>query len=213
MKPRIVLGGTFDPLHRGHLAAAEAVARCFGEPVHLLLAAHPPHRPPPAASPADRLAMLRAAQSERPWLAVDDRELSRPGPGYTVDSLSELRAELGPHRPIVFMLGQDAFSAFDRWRDWRRILGLSHLLVLARPGAETALPEALGAELTRREARSPEELLDSPSGRILRFPLEPMPVSASEVRARLERGESVESLLTPEVLAEIERRGLYRAPS
>lgn len=213
MKPRIVFGGTFDPLHRGHLAAAEAVAGLFAAPVHLLLAAHPPHRAPPRASPADRLALLRAAAASRPWLVVDDRELTRAGPSFTVDSLSELRHELGSRRPLVFVLGEDAFAAFEKWRDWRTILALSHLLVLARPGGERALPAVLQGELARREARSADELLASPGGRILRFPLQPVPISASEARARLARGEEAEALLTPEVLAEIGKRGLYRGES
>lgn len=213
MSPHLVFGGTFDPFHRGHLAAAEAVARSFSAPIHLLLAARPPHRPPPAASPEDRLALLHAAAAPRPWLRVDARELRRPGPGFTVDNLAELRTEIGDRTPLVFVLGRDAFRDFQRWRDWPRILQLAHLLVLSRPGENAPLPASLREELLRRRAEAAGSLTEVPSGRILEFPLEPVPVSASEVRARLGRGEDAQVLLPAEVAAEIERRGLYRSAS
>ncbi len=210
MSPHLVFGGTFDPFHRGHLAAAEAVARTFAAPVHLLLAARPPHRSPPVASPEDRLALLHAAAASRPWLRVDARELGRPGPGFTVDNLAELRAEIGDRTPLVFVLGRDAFRDFQRWRDWPRILTLAHLLVLSRPGEDAPLAPALREELSRRRAEAAVDLTEAPSGRILEFPLDPVPVSASEVRARLGRGEDAAGLLPAEVAAEIERRRLYR---
>lgn len=211
MRPHLVFGGTFDPLHRGHLVAAEAVWKGFGAPVSLLLAARPPHRPPPVASPADRLALLAAAAASRPWLRLDDRELDRPGPGFTVDNLAELRRELGERVPLVFILGRDAFREFHTWRNWPKILELAHLLVLSRPGPEAPLPVALQRELEVRRARSVSELVEEAAGRILEFPIPALPLSASAVRARLARGESAKELVTPEVLAEIERRGLYRA--
>ncbi len=128
-------GGTFDPVHNGHLQAAEEVrerADCLE--VRLIPCHIPPHRMTPAAPAAARLAMLELALAGSPRLRVDARELQREGPSYTVDTLVSLREELGEGVALGWVLGADAVAGLDSWRDWQRLPELAHLLLLDRPG-------------------------------------------------------------------------------
>lgn len=128
-----VFGGTFDPVHFGHLRLAEELADALAvREVRFLPVGHPPHRPPPATPAAHRVEMLRLALAGNPRLVVDAREVRRPGPAYTVETLDELRAELGTEAPLCLFLGWDAFAGFASWKDWRRIFGLAHLAVAKR---------------------------------------------------------------------------------
>ncbi len=132
--PIALLGGTFDPVHYGHLRFADDVRRALGlDEVRLLPARDPPHRAGPAATAADRLAMLRLAVAEFPGLAVEERELRRDGKSYTVLTLEELRHE-DPQRPLWLLLGADAFLGLPTWHRWREVFALAHVVVVARPG-------------------------------------------------------------------------------
>jgi nicotinate-nucleotide adenylyltransferase len=207
-----VLGGTFDPIHYGHLRFADDARAALGlSEVRLIPAGRPPHRAPPVASAADRLAMTRLGAAEFSGIRVDDCELRREGPSYTVSTLTDLRAELG-RTPIVLLLGLDAFVGLPSWHRWRELFDLAHLAVAARPGANEPdrLPPALAAEWSARSAGDAGQWRNAPAGRVLRVPIRPQAIAATDLRARLARGERPADLLPPAVLAYIEQHRLYQ---
>jgi nicotinate-nucleotide adenylyltransferase len=217
--PLALLGGTFDPVHYGHLRFADAVRRALGlSEVRLVPARDPPHRDSPVASADDRLAMLRLAVTEFPGLVVDDCELRRAGKSYTVDTLTALRREF-PERPLLLLLGADAFRGLPTWHRWRELVDLAHLVVVERPGVdlEAGLPPPLLTILRERLVAAPESLLSRPGGAILRQPIAPLDVSATEIREHLAGGagaaEMNRGLLPPAVLAYIDLHHLYRPRS
>ena len=216
--PIALLGGTFDPVHYGHLRFADDVRRALGlDEVRLLPARDPPHRAGPAATAADRLAMLRLAVAEFPGLVVDDRELRRDGKSYTVLTLEELRHE-NPQRPLWLLLGADAFLGLPAWHRWREVFALAHVVVVARPGVALTedMPEPLAAEWRKRLTRDPAALFSAPAGAIFGEQVSPQPIAATAIRAQLARGEkrrlAVAGLLPPAVLAYIDRHHLYSIP-
>lgn len=164
MRPYGVFGGMFDPIHYGHLRTAYELHELLGlEVVSFVPAGMPPHRAPPHADAATRLAMVRAAIADEPRFAVDDRELRRQGPSYTVLTLEELRAERGA-QPIALIMGMDAFAGLGGWHCAGDLIRLAHLVVAMRPG--TAVPrEGLPAELLRtHRCEDPARLSASAAG-------------------------------------------------
>jgi nicotinate-nucleotide adenylyltransferase len=213
-RPLALLGGTFDPVHYGHLRLAEDVRRALAPlEVRLVPARDPPHRRAPAASAADRLAMLRLAVADFPALSIDERELVRAGKSYTVLTLEELRAE-SPERPLALVLGADALLGLPEWHRWQEVLTLAHLIVAARPGtilAMDAMPPHLRREWEARVQPDAALLRRSPGGSILVQPVTPQPISATAVRDALARRalSDVRGLLPPAVLTYIENHRLY----
>lgn len=204
-----VLGGTFDPVHLGHLQAAIRAREALGlEQVRLIPAARPPHRARPRSADRDRLAMVQAAVGGIEGLAADGRELARAGPSYTYDTLRELRAEF-PARPLFLILGADVFGGLASWHRWQELIELAHLAVVNRPGADRdELPAALAAWVAKLQARPARP--DAPSGGLCFLDIQPLPISASDIRLRLARGDSVADLLPPAVLAYIRSHHLYQ---
>ena len=218
MQPVALLGGTFDPVHYGHLRFADDARRTLGLPeVRLVPARDPPHRDGPSASAADRLAMLRLGAAEFPGLVVDERELARPGKSYTVVTLEELRRD-DPARPLLLLVGADAFRGLPTWHRWREIFALAHVIVVARPGVapEADLTEPLAGEWRVRRVRDPAALFSAPAGAIFEARVSPQPISATVIRAQLARGpagrEAVAGLLPRDVLTYIDRHRLYSPP-
>lgn len=217
-EPLALLGGTFDPVHYGHLRLADDVRRAFGlSEVRLVAAGDPPHRGGPSAPAADRLAMLRLAVREFPGLTVDDREVERAGKSYTVMTLEELRRE-NAARPLLLIVGADAFLGLPTWHRWRELFGLAHIVVVARPGVRLAdeLPPELAAAWKARYTSDPSVLYSRPCGAIFEQAIAPNPISATMIRAQLARGsegrKAVSGLLPPAVLAYIDQHRLYLAP-
>lgn len=211
-----LFGGTFDPIHLGHLQLAEGVlgATPMAE-LRLIPSRIPPHRALPETQPEDRLALIEAAIKKRdPRLRLDLREINREGPSYMVDTLESLRTELGGDRPLALILGADAFLGLERWSRWNRLPQLCHLIVLARSGSGSQPVLKLAQQLGIPVIRDPERLRLSPSGILLELPLAEIDCSSTLIRERLKKGASVAELIPPEVLLEIQRRGLYGvAPS
>jgi nicotinate-nucleotide adenylyltransferase len=206
----VILGGTFDPVHIGHLRAAielrEALAAAE---VRLLPCAVPPHRAVPGASAAQRLAMLQAALIDSPGIGVDARELDRPGPSYTVDTLTELRQEQG-ERPLVLAMGADAFAGLPSWHRWDELIELAHIAVLTRPDSHQRLDPRLETLLAQRGTADPLLLAARPAGALIRIEILPIPVSSTLIRQRLAAGRSLAHLVPAGVLALIDQYGLYR---
>ena len=213
-----ILGGTFDPIHCGHLELArELVAALPLAAVRLVPAGDPPHRAAPIASAADRLAMVRLAIADDGGIEVDAREIERPGPSYTVLTLEELRED-EPARTLALIVGADAFLGLPAWHRWRELFDLAHLVVVARPGVALDLARAptLLPEWERRRTRDARALLATPAGTIFMQPVTAHDISATAIRALLARGaaglDAMRGLLPPAVLAYIERNQLYRPP-
>ncbi|MEA5124856.1 nicotinate-nucleotide adenylyltransferase [Xanthomonas floridensis] len=208
-------GGTFDPIHLGHLAIACAARDELGAVVHLVPAADPPHRPAPGATATQRAQMLALALAGQPGLVLDDRELQRAraggAPSYTVDTLRELRATLGPHTPIAWLLGADAFVELSHWHQWEALFGLAHFIVAARPGTALDLAQApaLAAAVQGRWAARVDELAASPAGRLWRLQQPLRGESASAVRARIASGADWQGLVPAAVAGFIGEHGLY----
>lgn len=208
----LLYGGTFDPVHNGHLAIARAAHAALAAPVRMMPAADPPHRPPPGASADQRARMLELAVADEPGLCVDRRELERAGPSYTVLTLRALR-EQESDVPVALLLGADSFLGLPGWREWRALFELAHLVVADRPGENwcpDALPQPLAEQVRGRWAGDPAELTAVPAGRVLRLGQPLHDVSATDLRARLAEGRPWRDLVPGPVADLIERCGLYR---
>lgn len=206
--PLGLLGGTFDPVHNGHLRVAiEAVEALGLAALHLLPLNRPGHRGPPVAAAAHRLAMLEAAV--RAPLVADGSEIARGGVTYTVDTLLELRA-LHPRRPLCLVVGRDAFHGLPSWHRAGELLGLAHVVVAARPdeggGALAGLDELIGNAQSARVS----DLLHSPAGRVYFLDIPLLPIASSDLRARLQQGRSIRHLVPEAVDDYIRAHGLYR---
>jgi len=206
-----VLGGTFDPVHIGHLRGALEVAEMVGlGEVRLVPNFRPPHRETPNSSAQDRLAMVRLAVQDLPSLAVDARELESDKPSYTIDTLESLRSELAGDDQVFLIVGWDAFCGLPSWHRWDELLDYCHILVMQRPDADSEAPEALRDLLAARSAHDPQALAGS-GGQIAFVWQAPLGVSATRIRQFLASGRSVRFLVPDAVLAYINAHGLYRA--
>jgi nicotinate-nucleotide adenylyltransferase len=213
--PLVLLGGTFDPVHYGHLGLADDVRTALALPeVRLVPAGDPAHREAPRASAHDRVAMLALAVREFPGLVVDTREIVRPGKTYTVDTLAELRAEVAD-RPLAVLMGADVFRGLPAWHRWNDVFRLAHLIVVPRPGTDigVGLPDALAKEWDARRSGDPKVLRSLDGGSIYVQPVTARAISSSAIREKLARGEAksveIAGLLPPAVLAYIQSNGLY----
>ncbi|GHB10877.1 nicotinate-nucleotide adenylyltransferase [Salinicola rhizosphaerae] len=207
-----MLGGTFDPVHLGHLRSAVELREVLGlDRVHMIPVHVPPHREVPGISAEHRLAMLAAGIGDTPGLLADDREIRRSGHSYSVDTLASLREELGEQARLVMAVGHDAFLGLPSWHRKEALLSLAHIVVIDRPDHEAPLEPALASLIEGREVASVSAMMAAPCGNLLRLRLPSrMAIAATEVRNRLQGGRSVRYLLPEAVEAYIERRGLYR---
>ncbi len=204
-----IFGGTFDPVHIGHLRMAlELKARLGLDEMRLLPARTPPHRESTAASTEDRAAMVRQAVESCPQLCVDERELGRAGPSYTVETLEELRAEFGPEVSLSLAVGMDSLTNLHTWHRWRDIFSLAHLVVAARPGWERPQSGPVATQLTARLAPA-AALKQHAAGKIIIEHLRLLPVSSSEIRRQISVGESPQFLLPDSVWSYIRQHRLY----
>ena len=208
-----MLGGTFDPVHIGHLRGALEVAALLElDELRLTPSARPPHRDTPSVNATDRLAMVRCAVAGVTPLTVDDRELKRDKPSYTIDTLESMRAELAVEDQLFLLLGWDAFCGLPTWHRWEELLEHCHIVVLQRPDADSESPDAMRNLLAARAVSDPKAL-KGPGGHITFVWQTPLSVSATQIRQLLASGESVRFLVPDAVLAYIEEHGLYRAPN
>jgi nicotinate-nucleotide adenylyltransferase len=210
MRPLAIFGGTFDPIHFGHLRVAWEAAEALDAELRMIPSAVPPHRPQPLASAEQRLAMLRAALEGQDRLLADDRELRRAGESWTIDTLLELRAEIGPQRPLVLLVGADAFAGLSTWHRWRELFDHAHVGVLTRPGHGGVFEPELASEWFTRRVDELGALRTCAHGAIAPIEVTPLDVSASAIRALVASGRSPRFLVPTAVVDLIERHGLYR---
>jgi len=207
-----LFGGTFDPIHFGHLRPVEVLAQQTGlQRVTLLPNNVPPHRPQPEASAAQRVDMLRCAIAGLPLFDIDTRELARDTPSWTVTTLEAWRAERGAAQPLGFIIGQDSLLSLASWHRWQDLLSLCHLLVCQRPGYATRFeaPE-MQQWLNEHLAGDIRQLHQQPAGYIWLADTPLYNISATEIRRRRHQNLPCDDLLPPAVIDYIDREGLYR---
>ncbi|MEQ6343014.1 MAG: nicotinate-nucleotide adenylyltransferase [Gammaproteobacteria bacterium] len=204
-----IFGGTFDPIHIGHLRPVLEVLQDLAlDEVRLIPCHVPPHRPAPVASTMQRLAMLEAAIQGESGLRVDDRELRRTGPSYTVDTLTSLRAELGS-APLCLLLGMDAFTGLNTWHRWRELIQLAHLIVMRRPGSLPPAQGEVAALLAERCTDNTALLHSCPAGHILLKEVTQLDISATRIRTLAKEGKSARYLLPDGVWDMIKKERIY----
>ncbi len=209
-----VLGGTFDPIHFGHLRLAQELADALGlERVRFIPTGTPPHRNSPRVSGTHRLDMVRIAIAGNPVFEADDREIRRKGISYSYDTLTELRDELG-ERPLCLLMGADAFAALATWHRWQELFDLAHVVIAHRPGfrlqgLKAALPAPLRKIYLRRLAGAPGMPLAN-AGSILTREITALDISATHIRAMLAQGSSPRYLVPDAILEYIDQNHLYK---
>jgi len=215
IRPVAVFGGTFDPIHFGHLRLAQELAESVHlEEVRFMPGGTPPHRAAPQVTAEQRLEMVRLALGNNPLFKLDDREVRRRGPGYTVDTLVELRSEVGKERPLCLLLGADAFLELATWHRWHELFALAHIIIAHRPGFPpeswpARMPEPLAREYSARLMRQPFAVHLSAAGGIVTQAIAALDISASMIRDSLARDVSPRYLLPDPVLDYIRSNGLY----
>lgn len=205
-----LFGGTFDPVHIGHLRVALEFKQQLGLDDMRLVPCHiPPHRGQPLASADHRAAMVQLAIAACPELSFDDVELNNPDPSYSLHTLRELRTRLGQEPALCLAMGMDSLANLNTWHGWQGLLELAHIVVAARPGWELPSEGELADYIARHRGRA-ADLRQSPAGRIVIEELAFLPVSATRIRAEIARGRSPQFLLPDSVWAYILRNNLYR---
>lgn len=203
-----IYGGSFDPVHIGHLRTALELQHALAmAEVRFVPSRDPPHRQAPAASAELRMEMLRSALSDQPGFVLDARELNRAGPSYTVATLESLRQE-GLPRSLALILGMDAFLGLTAWHRWAEILELAHLVVAHRPGWQPPEDGPLGDLLARRRTRDADDLREG-AGRVLIHAVTGLDIASSEIRGAVGRDEDIRYLVPDPVRDIILRRGCY----
>lgn len=206
-----VLGGTFDPIHFGHLRPAlELLEELRFEEIRFLPSSVPPHRAQPETATADRKAMVELAIEGQPGFILETCELERDGPSYMVETLASLRQELDAEMPLVLIMGMDAFVNLPQWHQWQRLTDHAHLLVTQRPGYEPQIELQLGEWLRERLVNEVDVLRGQPGGKVLFRQQVLLDISSTEIRERVSRGLSPRYLLPETVRDYIEAKGLYR---
>lgn len=204
------MGGTFDPIHNGHLRTALELQQWLQvEQVHLIPAKDPVHRGIPGCSAAQRLEQVRLAVASEPALVVDAREINSPEPSWSILTLQGLRAELGAQTPLCMVMGMDAYMTLPSWHQWQRFLELCHIIVVTRPGYRFLPEPEMRAFTDRHLTEQREVLLGTPAGRVLLHELTPLAISATQIRDLIERGLSPRYLVPDAVWQYIQDNGLY----
>jgi nicotinate-nucleotide adenylyltransferase len=204
MQPIGIFGGTFDPIHYGHLRTGFELWQELGlAELRWLPTGNPGHREPPIADPALRLAMVRAAVADQPGFVVDDREVRRVGVSYTVDTLNELRGEF-PGRSICLIVGMDAFLGLPGWHRWREIMSLAHVVVAHRPGWKAPASGPLGELMVDHGTGSVRDLHAATAGRIYVHGVTQLEISSTDLRQIITTGRDPR-FLVPDAVREIIR--------
>lgn len=205
-----VFGGTFDPVHIGHLRVALELQELLGlSEMRLIPCADPPHRDTPLAAGADRLVMLQRAVANGDCLRVDDREMHRAGPSYSIDTLLEIRRELGAATPLFFCIGMDSLVNLASWHRWRELLQQANIVVSARPGWQQPQQGPVAEWLADCQTEDFQAFRESTCGKVFIVAMTLLPISSTAIREGLKRGASPRFLIPDGVLDYIEEQRLY----
>ncbi len=210
MKAIGLLGGTFDPIHYGHLRIALEVRQALDlASVRFIPCAHPPHREPANASFMQRVKMLELAIETEPAFGVDDREQDRPGPSYTFDTMVEIRTELGKNVSLCLIVGSDAFVEFDTWHRWSEILDLVNIIIVHRPGVDLLEQDHMEKLLKRHVTYACSDLNTHACGKIFSLNVTSLDISATLIRSLISHRDTARYLLPDSVLETILEKKLY----
>ena len=210
MRPIGVFGGTFDPVHYGHLRTAFELLQALRlAEVRFLPCGDPPHRGEPLADAALRFEMVRIATAEQPGFVMDDRELKRQGPSYSVDTLAELRREF-PERSLCLILGMDAFLGLPGWHKWQELITLGHIIVAHRPGWTVPNTGALGELIRAHGSERVDDLHDAVAGRIYVHAVTQLEIASTDIRALVAAGQDPRFLMPDGVCRLLRDSGCYR---
>jgi nicotinate-nucleotide adenylyltransferase len=209
-----ILGGTFNPIHFGHLRMAEELADALNlNTVRFIPAANPPHKDAPAISAEQRAAMVKLAITNNDSFIFDDRELHRTGASYTLDTLLSLREELGEKTSITLFMGSDAFTKFDTWHRWQEIISLCHIALVQRPqlrGHEHTLSKTLETFLHNHYSENSDDMHQQAAGFVTMRQITALDISSTAIRNALQHGDSVRYLMPDNVMEYIQQYQLYR---
>lgn len=210
MKPAIgILGGTFDPVHFGHLRSALDIVQDLGlASVHLMPNHTPPHKQQPHASNSQRLQMLELATRESDKLLIDTRELTTNTMSYSVLAMAALRSEL-PDTPLCFLMGMDSLLSLTSWHRWQELLSLCHLVVSQRPGWPLPLTGEIADLITSHRCHNYSELNQKLAGKIAIYQAHPLAISSSQIRRLIQNKKSPQFLLPDCVINYINQQQLY----
>lgn len=215
-EPLGIFGGTFDPVHFGHLRLAEeAIGQLGLNGVRWIPAGQPPHRGTPEVTARQRLEMVLRSTEKNARFSVDPAEVEADAPSYTVHTLERLRTELGAGQSLVLLVGADAFAGLSTWHRWRDIFSLAHIAISHRPGFPVevgSLPHELATEFNDRRLLDMSGLREMPAGGVATFAMTQLAISATQIRKLLANGLSARYLLPDTVLDYIDRHSLYRNP-
>lgn len=205
-----IFGGTFDPIHFGHLRTALEVYESLPlQEIRFLPCQQPVHKSATGASVNERLAMLKLAIAGQPGFTLDTRELERASPSYMYETLLSIRQEVG-HTPLCLICSMDAFSNFTYWYRWDAIIELAHIVVATRAGYTTSFSDTLNNFTNRHLITNPQALLTHPAGYVLFAPTTPLSISSTAIRQMLKNNLNPSYLLPETVKAYIEKQQLYK---
>jgi nicotinate-nucleotide adenylyltransferase len=204
-----VLGGTFDPIHIGHLRMAiEVYEKLKLGRIHVIPCYQPAHRKPPIATPEERLAMLKCAVDNQPALYADSREIDRKGPSYMVETLADLRKEM-PNSPLCLLLGVDTFLGLPTWHHFEEILNLAHIIVVPRATSQLPTTGILSELINTYLKAEITYIHENSAGGILQLPIPLLDISASNIRKLIAMGSNPRYLLPDNVYHYIQQHGTY----
>jgi len=206
-----LFGGTFDPIHNGHLQSALEVQQNLRLlAVRLIPSFTPPHRESLGCDARQRLAMVKIAVEDIPALEVDDREIRRKGPSYTFDTLQSIRKEIDPETALIMVLGMDSFITLPTWHKWKDLLRSAHILVLDRPGWSWTISGELEAVIAGKMVEDAACLLQQSEGLIARMQTTQLNISATDIRMRIKRRQPLGHLLPDRVSQFVQDQGIYQ---
>ncbi len=209
-----ILGGTFNPIHYGHLRMAQELADGLGmDEVRFIPSANPPHKDDVMVSAEHRAAMVKLAIADNPKFAIDELELSRDGASYTIDTLISLRATLGNNTALCLMMGSDAFVKLNTWHRWQELLDYAHIILVQRPDnakQQPPLPKEVQALLEAHYTEQISDLSKESAGLINMQAISAQDISATQIRDAVKHGQSVKYLLPNEVIEYIVKHQLYQ---
>ncbi len=203
-----IIGGTFDPIHFGHLRPALEIAQKLGlDELRFIPSATPPHRWKPEANAQQRLEMVQHAIKGTPSFALDDREYLREGASYTVDTLQSIRTEIGEECPLCMILGMDAFKSFTQWHQWEKILTLCHIVISSRPNYDDS---PIDNWMQTHHCDDSALLSQSPAGKLYFCDVTQLDISATNIRQMIKEGVSPRFLTSKNVVEYIQKNAIYK---